>query len=187
MIEKIFAYILLTSFFLMESFFRKDKTARSLEKTSNDNKSTPFILLTFFVVLVLSVILNLFNLGSFTNTSIAIAGLVIMAAGILIRIHSMLTLSKFYTRTLMTVDEQEIVKKGFYKIIRHPGYLGTILIWSAAGLAMQNEIIFAIGTLLIMIAYYYRIDNEETMLVNTFGQKYSEYREHTWRLIPFIW
>lgn len=187
MIEKIFAYILLISFFLMEPFFRKDKTAKSLEKTSSDNKSTIFILLTFFVVLVLSIILNLFHFGSFTNSAIALTGLAIMVAGILIRIYSMRTLSKFYTRTLMIVDKQEIVKKGGYKVIRHPGYLGTILIWSAAGLAMQNEIIFASGTLLMLIAYYYRIDNEAKMLVNTFGQKYLEYKKHTWRLIPLIW
>jgi protein-S-isoprenylcysteine O-methyltransferase Ste14 len=71
--------------------------------------------------------------------------------------------------------------------IRHPGYLGTILIWGAAGLAMQNKIVFAVGTILILIAYFYRITNEEKMLENEFGEKYIDYKKHTWRLIPFIW
>jgi protein-S-isoprenylcysteine O-methyltransferase Ste14 len=187
MIERISAYVLLVSFFLLESFLRKDKTAKSIEKSSSDNKSTVLILLTFFVVLVLSIILNLFHFGLFNSESIAITGIAVMITGILIRIHSMLTLSKFYTRTLITVDNQELVKKGLYKLIRHPGYLGTILIWSGAGLAMQNEIIFLVGTLLVIIAYYYRIDNEEKMLIGTFGQKYSEYKKTTWRLVPLIW
>ena len=99
----------------------------------------------------------------------------------------MLTLSKYYKRTLITVDKQEIVKKGLYKIIRHPGYLGTILIWGAAGLGMTNKIVFIVGAVLIVLAYYYRISNEEKMLQQEFGEKYSEYTKHSWRLIPFLW
>jgi protein-S-isoprenylcysteine O-methyltransferase Ste14 len=110
-----------------------------------------------------------------------------MVVGLLLRIWSMLTLSKYYTRTLLTIEKQEIVKKGPYRVIRHPGYLGTILIWSAAGLAMQNEIIFIVATIMILIAYLYRIENEEQMLIKQFGEKYTDYKKHSWRLIPLIW
>jgi protein-S-isoprenylcysteine O-methyltransferase Ste14 len=187
MTERILAYVFLAFFFLMDFLIRKDKIAKSIDKKRDDNNSTLLILLIIFVVLILSGILNSFNVGTFNNTSIAIIGLTIMIIGILIRIHSMLTLSKFYTRTLITVDKQEIIKRGLYKIIRHPGYLGTILIWSAAGLAMQNIIVFVVTTLLILIAYYYRINNEERMLVQNFGDTYTEYKNQSWRLIPFIW
>jgi protein-S-isoprenylcysteine O-methyltransferase Ste14 len=171
----------------MDFVIRKDKTAKSVERTKDDNKSTIFILLTFFVVLVLSAVLNFFELGIFKNIQVARIGILIMLLGISIRIISMLTLSKFYTRTLITVNNQELVKKGIYRIIRHPGYLGTILIWGFAGLAMQNFIIFLVAIILVLTAYYYRIVNEEKMLLTTFGNKYLEYKKQSWRLLPFIW
>jgi protein-S-isoprenylcysteine O-methyltransferase Ste14 len=185
--KNILTYILLSSFFGIDFIIRKDKTAKSIEKTKDDNKSTLLIVLTFFVVLVLSIALNIFKLGTFENLFVARIGLGIMFLGLLVRIASMLTLSKYYTRTLITVDEQQIVKKGLYKVIRHPGYLGTILIWSAAGLGMTNKIVFIAGTILIFLAYYYRIANEEKMLQQDFGERYSEYMKHSWRLIPFLW
>ena len=187
MIQLIFAYLLLILFFSLESFLRKGKTAQSIDKTESDHKSTKFIGLSFLIILIISIILNLLKIGRFDNNRIAIAGLVIMVVGLLIRIWSMFTLSKYYTRTLITTKKQEIVRKGPYKIIRHPGYLGTILIWCACGLAMQNKIIFIIATILILIAYLYRIENEEKMLTKQFGEKYSDYKKHSWKLIPLIW
>lgn len=171
----------------MDFIIRKDKTAKSVENTKDDNKSTLLILTTFFIVLVVSILFNFLHIGTFDNPLLAKIGLGIMILGILIRIHSMLTLSKYYTRTLITVNKQQIVKRGLYKIIRHPGYLGTILIWGAAGLAMTNEIIFIAGTLLILIAYYYRIKNEEKMLQAEFGETYKSYMKKSWRLLPVIW
>jgi protein-S-isoprenylcysteine O-methyltransferase Ste14 len=110
-----------------------------------------------------------------------------MCVGLIIRIWSMRTLSKYYTRTLIITEEQQIIKKGPYRIIRYPGYLGTILIWSGAGLAMQDIIIFILATSLILIAYFYRINNEEKMLAAQFVEKFSEYKKHTWRILPPVW
>ena len=110
-----------------------------------------------------------------------------MSTGLVIRVWSMKTLNKYYTRVLVTAEDQKIIKKGPYKIIRHPGYLGTILVWSAAGLAMQNLIIFIAATGMILIAYFYRINNEEKMLFEQFGEKFTDYTIHTWRLLPLVW
>ena len=187
MTERILTYILLIIFFGMDFIIRKDKTAKSTEDTKDDNKSTLLILSTFFVVLILSIRLNIFKIGTFDNPFLGRIGLGIMALGFTIRITSMLTLSKYYTRTLITVDKQEIIKRGIYKIIRHPGYFGTILIWSAAGLGMTNSLVFISGTILIVLAYYYRINNEEKMLQQEFKEIYSDYMKHSWRLIPFVW
>jgi protein-S-isoprenylcysteine O-methyltransferase Ste14 len=187
MIERIVAYLLLAFFFLIDFIIRKGKTAKSIEHTKDDKLSTMFIGFTFFIVLVLSMVLNFFSLGKFDNTTLAWIAVTIMITGLVIRIHSMLTLRNYYTRTLITVEKQKMVKKGLYKIIRHPGYLGTILIWSAAGLAMENKIIFTVATILILLAYYYRINNEEKMLFQNFGEEYADYKKHSWRLIPIVW
>lgn len=187
MITLILAYGMLICFFAMDFVIRKDKNARSVENSEDDKKSTVLILLTFFVVLFLSVILNLMQIGNFEDEKTAVCAISLMLLGMLIRIHSMLTLSLYYTRTLVTAAEQSVVKKGLYCIIRHPGYLGTILVWGAAGLAMQNMIIFVLAFLLVCIAYSYRIYHEEKMLVVAFGDAYRSYQKKSWRLLPFIW
>jgi protein-S-isoprenylcysteine O-methyltransferase Ste14 len=187
MFRLIAAYFLLIIFFSLEFFLRKDKTAKSVEKTGADNKSTYFIGLTFLLVFISSIAFNLLKFGTFSNELVSIIGLSIMCVGSIIRVWSMRTLSKYYTRTLITTEDQEIIRKGPYRIIRHPGYLGTILVWSAAGLAMQNLIIFIVATVMMLTAYCYRINNEEKMLAAEFGEKFNEYKKHTWRILPPVW
>jgi protein-S-isoprenylcysteine O-methyltransferase Ste14 len=37
------------------------------------------------------------------------------------------------------------------------------------------------------VAYSYRIQEEEKMLVGVFGASYTAYQRVSWRLIPFLW
>ena len=187
MAERIMAYCLLIAFFILDFAIRENKTARRIDISRENNKSTLFILITLFFILLSSITLNIFRLGTFKNSGLARAGLFIMVSGMFIRSISMLTLRRFYTRTLMTLDDQKVLEKGIYKIIRHPGYLGTILIWCASGLAMSNIIVFIFSTLLILLTYHYRIIAEEKMLLVQFGESYTKYMKRTWRLLPFIW
>jgi protein-S-isoprenylcysteine O-methyltransferase len=97
------------------------------------------------------------------------------------------TLGAFYTRTLKVLDDQSVVQNGPYRFIRHPGYLGTILMWVGAGLAVVNWIVTLCVLLILCIAYYYRIRTEEAMLLEQLGQPYADYQAHTWRLLPYIY
>ncbi len=76
---------------------------------------------------------------------------------------------------------------GPHEYVRHPCYLGVILLWVGAGLATVNWIAAALVTLTFVAAYRYRINAEERMLVASFGEQYVAYKEHTWRLLPFVW
>jgi protein-S-isoprenylcysteine O-methyltransferase Ste14 len=172
---------------MLEFFLRKGETSKTIDESPTDNKSTYFIGFTIFSVLILSVVLNFLNAGTFKNETLSIIGLGLMCTGLFVRIWSMQTLKKYYTRTLVITEEQEIIKKGPYKIIRHPGYLGTMLVWCAAGLAMQNYIITGMAIVMMLIAYTYRIQNEERMLSNTFGEKFNDYKKSTWKIIPLVW
>jgi protein-S-isoprenylcysteine O-methyltransferase Ste14 len=95
-------------------------------------------------------------------------------------------LGAFYTRTLKVMENQIIVRKGPYQLIRHPGYLGMILVWTGIAAATTNWIVLFIVFVTTISAYCYRIRNEEVMLLRLHPE-YSDYRSHTWRLIPFIY
>jgi protein-S-isoprenylcysteine O-methyltransferase Ste14 len=62
-----------------------------------------------------------------------------------------------------------------------------LLVWVGAGLAASNWIVFLMVTLVSFIAYIYRIQSEEAMLVAEFGGEYEEYIRRTKRLIPYVY
>lgn len=182
-----FAYLIILLFFAMDFIIRKDSSAKSMNKTKEDNSSTKIIVLTFFIVLISAEILTFIHDGQFNNMIVSIVALILMISGLLTRIYSMRKLKKSYTRILKTTEHQKLIASGLYGIIRHSGYLGTILIWFSFGFAIENYIVVIIAILMTSIAYSYRIKKEERMLLNQFGQEYADYQKKTWRIIPFIW
>jgi len=96
-------------------------------------------------------------------------------------------LGALYTRTLQIQPDQRVITDGPYRVIRHPGYAGTLLLWIGATLATTNWPAIVVATPVIISAYVYRIHCEEAMLASTFGEQYGIYRAHTWKLIPFVY
>ena len=135
--------------------------------------------------------LALFVFAGSTHTpwalALGVAGCVIAVTGSVIVRRSRVALGPAWSLLPKAGEQTGVVTSGPYRLIRHPGYLGTCLVWSAAGLAMQNTDVFLCATVLILLAYFYRIRNEESMLIRQFGDAYREYTRHSWRLIPFIW
>jgi protein-S-isoprenylcysteine O-methyltransferase Ste14 len=187
MIERAVAYALLLTFFVLESALRKGDIARSLARAPDDQSSTLFIFLSLIIILLVSIFLDFWHIGLFHNQPLAVLGLAMMVLGLILRCYSIILLNKFYTRTLLTLEDQELIQKGPYRFIRHPCYLGTILCWGAAGLAMENYIVLIIGVVILSFSYRYRINSEEKMLVHRFGEHYRLYQKRTWRLVPGVW
>jgi protein-S-isoprenylcysteine O-methyltransferase Ste14 len=84
----------------------------------------------------------------------------------------------------VTSARQRIVQAGPYSLLRHPGYLGNILMWLGAALATGNWITLDLAVLTMLTAYLYRIHSEEAMLRTAFGEEFENYQARTWRLIP---
>ena len=110
-----------------------------------------------------------------------------MLVGLTIRYLAAKTLDKFYTRTLQILEDHYIVEQGLYRLIRHPGYLGVLIMEVGAGLAVTNWVICLVILLTGLIPRLYRIQTEEVMLAKIFGGRYIGYSKKTWRLIPFVY
>ncbi len=81
---------------------------------------------------------------------------------------------------------QRVVSTGVYGFIRHPMYLGGILLFIGVPLLLGSVYGFLIGVLIsfLLIA---RILGEERMLVKEL-EGYADYKKKVkYRLIPFIW
>ena len=110
-----------------------------------------------------------------------------MTAGLALRAWSMRTLGAYYSRTLRTTSDQGVVESGPYRVIRHPGYLGSIMVWTGFAVTSGSAAAAAGVAALMGNAYSRRIASEEAMLTGRFGSAYAEYSQRTKRLIPFIW
>jgi len=64
---------------------------------------------------------------------VAIAGIVIFAAGEGVRVWAKVALGRYFTYTVQTSSDQPVITSGPYRFVRHPSYTGILLIASGPG------------------------------------------------------
>ena len=109
-----------------------------------------------------------------------------MIGGVCVRIGAVLTLKKAFTLNVQVRKEQKLVTYGMYKIVRHPAYTGSIFSLLGISMALRNIFATVIVFLLSLICYQIRITVEEKVLIKNF-EKYQSYKEHTYKLFPYIY
>ena len=90
------------------------------------------------------------------------------------------------TKLLQIVKGHLLITDGMFKYIRHPLYVGRILLSFGIGLigsSVYGLVLIAIG---IMFTPF-RIQIEEKMLLNEFGDAYRAYQKTTKKLIPYLY
>lgn len=110
-------------------------------------------------------------------------GLGVEMAGVGLRVWAMRELHGHYARTLRVVDEQAVVRTGPYRYVRHPGYLGALLICVGAALGARNVTAVALTAVAVGTAYEHRMDAEDALLRQDLAG-YADYAATTHRLVP---
>jgi protein-S-isoprenylcysteine O-methyltransferase Ste14 len=110
-----------------------------------------------------------------------------MTLGLAQRVAAARALGSYYTRTLRTDGDQPVVTSGPYRYVRHPGYAGVLVMWFGYGLALTSLPAMLVTGLPNLMAYRRRIEAEESMLVNSLGDGYRDYRRRTKRLLPGLY
>lgn len=116
-----------------------------------------------------------------------IVGVVLSILGLIIRIYSILTLKQHFTYTVTKLEDHELIETGLYKWIRHPGYLGQVIIFAATAIALANWLSVLLMLIPVVSGYLYRINIEEKFMTVQLGLKYTDYQKRTKRLIPGIY
>lgn len=174
----------LIAFGLTEFFMRRGATAKRLKTTAADRGTTLLIFASYALVVVLLFWRNL--PGRIIPSTVEWIGVGVSVAGLLLRWWAITVLGRFYTRTLTTTGDQMVVSRGPYRMVRHPGYLGSLMTWLGAATATGNALVLGSVAVLLLIAYVRRINAEEAMLAEKLGTPYAAYRQRTWQLLPFI-
>jgi protein-S-isoprenylcysteine O-methyltransferase Ste14 len=111
----------------------------------------------------------------------------LMIVGLALRWTAILTLGKAFSSNVAIQESQTIQRSGLYSIVRHPSYLGMLIIFLAIGVHSRNWLAFAVVILPTTAALLYRIHVEEIALREAFGAEYADYSKSTKRLIPGIY
>lgn len=92
----------------------------------------------------------------------------------------------YLSRTITVKEDQKVIDKGLYGIVRHPMYLATLILFLSMPIVLGSLISFFIF-LMYPILIVIRIVNEEKYLEKELNG-YTEYKKKVkYRLIPFIW
>ncbi|HET6312349.1 MAG TPA: isoprenylcysteine carboxylmethyltransferase family protein, partial [Chloroflexia bacterium] len=112
------------------------------------------------------------------------AGLGGMAAGLTLRVFSILWLGPMFTRLVQILPGHRLVTSGPYRFVRHPSYSGLLLFFTGVGLALGDWLAVAIMVLVPVLGVLYRIRVEEKALLGAFGEEYQAYRCKVSSLLP---
>ncbi|MGA8172925.1 MAG: isoprenylcysteine carboxylmethyltransferase family protein [Methylocystis sp.] len=113
-------------------------------------------------------------------------GVVLFAAGGALRLAPVFVLGRRFSGLVAIQPGHTLVTSGLYGTIRHPSYLGLLVMALGWGLAFRSivGVALAVLTLFPLIA---RMRSEEALLEAHFGGEYTAYRARTSRLIPGIY
>lgn len=149
---------------------------------------------TFFYILgaligTIIIAMVLRELQSFAGLALAgqLLGVVLLAAGVLLRFWGILHLKSQFTRYVTVREGDEIVSTGPYRKLRHPLYTGLLLITLGMAFFFASPIAAVIGGSVMIWALLQRIEYEEQLLIEKFGPDYQEWMKKRARLIPFIY
>jgi protein-S-isoprenylcysteine O-methyltransferase Ste14 len=108
-------------------------------------------------------------------------GLGLASVGLFAWTH--VVLGRFWSPYLQLRPGHRLIADGPYARIRHPMYSAIVGWMISLGLVTANWIPFVFATL-SALNFMLRIQGEEKMMLQQFGDEYREYRKRTGRLLP---
>lgn len=174
-------------YFFFEVFWNLRQKRQSNVTTSSDKGSLRLLYGLITAGYFLSFAIGVAKLGRIYhwNTFFAI-GMSLSVIGLMIRIHSILTLRQFFTYSVAKVQNHQIIEIGLYKFIRHPGYLGQLIILLGISTSTSNWLSILAMMLPITLAFLYLIKVEERFMLEQMGENYLNYQNRTKRLLPLV-
>lgn len=161
---------------------------RNPEGQVSNKESKVYLQASFSLACFIAMPLVFLNIGSIDCCfpALTITGFILTAMGFVIRFISVMALSKQFSTDVRIVKGHELITAGIFKYIRHPSYLGYLIIPFGIGIAFSNWIAMLLFSIPNIFAVAYRIRVEEKVLTESFGQVYIEYKKRTKLLIPWL-
>jgi protein-S-isoprenylcysteine O-methyltransferase Ste14 len=116
-----------------------------------------------------------------------LVGLAVFVFGLLLRWWSIWTLGRFFTVQVAIASDHKLIEAGPYRILRHPSYTGSLLMFIGFALCFGNWATLIAMLVPVLAVFGWRIHVEEIALAEAFGDAWRDYVRRTWRLIPLVY
>jgi protein-S-isoprenylcysteine O-methyltransferase Ste14 len=183
-----YSYLQLLFFISELGLLLLKRAKRSTVKTGGDNRSLLMLWIVIGGCLSIGPYSATYHIWAVSNAqTLVFVGCGICIIGFIIRWIAIAQLGKMFTVNVV-IDQQHTLKtSGLYKIVRHPSYLGIMLIIAGLQVCTGSVFTFIIVVVPVFIALNYRIIIEEKALIGEFGSQYEDYKNRVSRLIPGIY
>ena len=105
--------------------------------------------------------------------------------GAFIACWSRFTLGKNWSLSVQEKQGHELIKTGFYKVVRHPIYTGLLLMFFGT-MIIVGDYKAIVAVAIMVVSFWFKLKKEEMVLMDAFGDEYKEYQSQTKALIPYI-
>ena len=163
---------------------RRMKAGPTAETRSVQKLVITGTILAVIAVLVISALDHRFGWSS-VPTPIVIVGNILVAVGLVVA-QLVVIQNSYAAATIRVEEDQTVVSTGLYGLVRHPMYVGTLIMMIGTPLALDSYwgLLAMVLALPVLAA---RIEDEEKMLRLEL-EGYDEYtRKVHYRLVPGIW
>jgi protein-S-isoprenylcysteine O-methyltransferase Ste14 len=113
-------------------------------------------------------------------------GVILAASGYTLIFWSGLALGRQYSAEVTIQHEHRLITGSIYRYIRHPRYLGVMVLAIGFSAVFSSWIGLAMS-MLVFVVLLFRIKDEETLMQLEFGSAWQAYCKYSWRLIPYIY
>src|SRR5262245_12976986 len=113
-------------------------------------------------------------------------GFIVLATGVALRLGPMLELGRRFVSVVAVQPGHTLHTRGFYALVRHPSYLGIVLMDLGFAGVFRSAIALALMPVVFWM-FKRRMDVEEGFMVEQFGQPYRDYMARTRRLVPGLY
>lgn len=111
------------------------------------------------------------------------AGFALLTLGVALRLGPMLALGRRFVSVVALQEGHTLHTTGFYAAVRHPSYLGILLMDLGFAGVFRSVVALALMPVVFWM-FKRRMDVEEAFMVEQFGDGYRAYMGRTARLLP---
>ena len=170
-------------------FFKKDprfleRRMRIKEKETTQKKIVSVSFLFFIAGYLIPGLDHRFGWSDIPAGIVLMADVLVMAGYLFI--FAVFKVNRYASRVIQVDKDQTVITTGPYRIIRHPMYLGSIVLFMSTPVALGSYW-GVLPFIAVPVSMVFRILNEEKVL----SEQLSGYKEYCsivrFRLLPYIW
>jgi protein-S-isoprenylcysteine O-methyltransferase Ste14 len=113
-------------------------------------------------------------------------GFALLTIGVSLRLGPMLELGRRFVSVVALQPGHTLHTRGFYRWVRHPSYLGILLMDLGFAGVFRSTVALALMPVVFWM-FKRRMDVEEGFMVEQFGEPYRAYMLQTARLLPMFY